>query len=102
MTFKQSSRLRNSSSLRRVMASLSIAALAAGSFVANAHPGHSLTDASIQHVVTSPYHVATLALAGLGLFGAGKLAKRQFLRQLLQLSGGTLMLAAVLVWGSRF
>ncbi|HVY68729.1 MAG TPA: hypothetical protein VHH73_02310 [Verrucomicrobiae bacterium] len=78
-----------------------VVAMMAGSLVANAHPGHSLSGTSARHIVTSPYHLAVLTLAGLALFGAARLVKREFPRQLLQLSGATLMLMAVLVWGLR-
>ena len=38
-----------------------------GGAMAEAHPGHDLQDASATHILTSPYHLAVLALSGAAL-----------------------------------
>ncbi|HMO65727.1 MAG TPA: hypothetical protein PKE47_11005 [Verrucomicrobiota bacterium] len=43
---------------------------------AAAHPGHGLIEHGALHVAASPYHLATLALAGAALWLAGHRATR--------------------------
>jgi uncharacterized membrane protein YfcA len=68
---------------------------------ASAHPGHSLGDANAQHLLTSPDHLAVLALGGLGLWFAARLVQRRVPRQLLQGFGLLALLAAVVLRGIR-
>jgi hypothetical protein len=68
---------------------------------AQAHPGHDLRDASPQHLLTSPDHLALLALGGLALWLAGRFVPRQLPRRLLQGAGLTALLGAAVLWGVR-
>lgn len=69
---------------------------------ANAHPGHGLGEHGAAHVITSPYHVATLAVAGVALWLTGRFVQRQSVRRVLQGSGLAMVLVAAAVFGSRF
>lgn len=75
--------------------------LLANALTAQAHPGHDLRDASPQHLLTSPDHLALLALGGFALWLAGRFVQRQLPRRLLQGAGLAAMLSAVVVWGVR-
>jgi hypothetical protein len=68
---------------------------------AHAHPGHSLKDATAAHIVSSPYHLAALAGAGLLIFGASWCIQRQRPRRGMQFAGLVAMGAALLLWGTR-
>ena len=72
--------------------------LAAGAVAAHAHPGHSLSDESAMHFVTSPYHLMVLALGGVALCGAAVLAKHTVARRLLAVGGAAALLAAAALW----
>ena len=76
-------------------------ALLATSLSARAHPGHSLHDASTAHLLTSPNHLAVLALGGVVFFTAGYFIQRRLPRRLLQGCGLAAVLAAVVGWGLR-
>ena len=75
--------------------------LLALALTAEAHPGHDIRDASPQHLLTSPDHLAVLALGGAALWFAGRFVQRQLPRQLLQGSGLAAVLAAGVLWGFR-
>jgi len=64
-----------------------------------AHPGHALSDASTQHVLTSPYHLAVLGLSGLALWTVGYFIHRQTARRVLQFSGAFTVATAAVLWG---
>jgi peptidoglycan/LPS O-acetylase OafA/YrhL len=66
-----------------------------------AHPGHDLRDATPQHLLTSPDHLAVLALGGVALWFAGRFVQRQLPRRLLQGAGLAAVLTAALIWGVR-
>jgi hypothetical protein len=70
-------------------------------FSASAHPGHSLSGATPQHLLTSPYHLAVIAFVGIALWLAGRFVQRQLTRRLLQGAGFAAVLAAALIWGIR-
>lgn len=76
-----------------------LAASLTGAFSAVAHPGHSLTDSSVSHVVTSPDHLVALAATGGLLWAIGRLMQRPSVRRALQFSGAACLLAAAIVWG---
>lgn len=78
---------------------LSAFCLAASAFPLLAHPGHSHGEASLSHLLTSPYHVTVLALAGVAMLGAAHFIQRRLPRRVLQASGAAALLGAVLVWG---
>jgi hypothetical protein len=63
-----------------------------------AHPGHDLMDHGSAHVVTSPYHLACLALFGVLVFGAARFARQRLSQRLLQFAGVTVVLGAAIVW----
>ena len=64
-----------------------------------AHPGHALSDASAQHVLTSPYHLAVLALSGLALWTIGYFIHRRTARRVLQFGGAFAVATAAVLWG---
>ena len=75
--------------------------LGAGALSAHAHPGHSLLDTTAAHALTSPYHVAALALIGVMLFFGARLIQRQLPRRLLQAAGVIALVSAVTIWSSH-
>lgn len=68
---------------------------------ANAHPGHGVLESSPTHILTSPYHIAVLALSGLTLFFGARLVQRQLPRRVLQLTGVLALIAAIAIWTSH-
>lgn len=68
---------------------------------AQAHPGHSLGDHGALHAVTSPYHLAILAVSGAALWFAGRFVQRNVPRRVLQFTGIAALLAAAVLWGVR-
>ena len=66
---------------------------------AMAHPGHSLSDASARHLLTSPDHLAVLLLAGCGLLAGSWFAQKSVPRRALQCGGAALLAAFVVLWG---
>jgi uncharacterized membrane protein len=80
---------------------LTLAAILGAALPALAHPGHSLTDASASHLLTSPFHVLTLAAMGVVTYAAARLVQKQAPRLALQATGTMLMVTAVVLWGLR-
>ena len=76
-----------------------IGVLALGAASAHAHPGHGARDASALHMLSSPYHLAVLALSGAVLLLAGRFARRQLPRRVLQGAGLAALGAATALWG---
>ncbi len=76
-----------------------LAAPLTGAFSAVAHPGHSLTDSSVSHALTSPDHLVALATTGGLMWAIGRLVQRRSVRRALQFSGAACVLAAAIVWG---
>ena len=72
-----------------------------GGALAQAHPGHGLGDASAAHILTSPYHLAILALTGATLLLVARFVPRRPPRRLLQGAGLVAAAAALVLWGSR-
>jgi len=72
--------------------------LAAGVLSAQAHPGHSLLDATPNHVVTSPDHVTVLALSAITLFIVARLVQGRLSRRLLQAAAGIACVSAAAIW----
>ena len=68
---------------------------------AQAHPGHSLGDAGVAHALTSPNHLAALALFGLGLFVGAQFVQRHLPRRALQCGGALTLACAAVLWGVR-
>ena len=69
---------------------------------AHAHPGHDLGEHGPVHMLTSPYHLAILAVLGLAIWFAGRFIQKQLPKRLVQCSGAAVALAAVVLWGLRF
>ena len=88
----------NSANLRSIAPTI-------GSFLltlsASAHPGHDIRDATPQHLLTSPDHLAVLALGGMTLWLIGRFAQCQMPRRLLQGAGVAGLLASAVLWGLR-
>ena len=86
-------------------AKLRSGSLALGSLLsaisASAHPGHDLRDATPQHLLTNPDHLAALALCGVAVWFAGRFVQRQLPRRLLQGAGLAAGLTAALLGGVR-
>jgi hypothetical protein len=68
---------------------------------ATAHPGHDLGEHGPLHIVTSPYHMAMLALAGGGFLVAARFVRRRLPRRLLQGAGIAAFFTLALIWGTR-
>ena len=77
-------------------------AFALGGALAQGHPGHGLQEASTAHLLTSPYHLAVLVMAGAGLLFAGRFVQRRLPRRVLQGAGFTALVGAFLLWGLQF
>jgi hypothetical protein len=83
----------------RYSAAIVTLVLALSSSLARAHSGHPITDAEVSHLLTSPYHLATLALGGAALWGVARFVERQLPRRSLQGLGALAILASVALWG---
>ena len=68
---------------------------------AQAHPGHGLGEQGVLHALTSPYHMAVLALIGAACWLAARGERRRLPRQLLQASGIAAILAAAVLLSLR-
>lgn len=77
------------------------ASLTAIAITGQAHPGHDLRDATPGHLLTSPDHLAVLALGGAALWLIGRFVQRQLPRRLLQGVGVAAILTAAVIWGVR-
>jgi len=66
-----------------------------------AHPGHDLNAAPLTHLLSSPDHLASLALGGAVLWLTGRFVQRQWPRRLLQGAGLVAVLSAAVILGSR-
>jgi peptidoglycan/LPS O-acetylase OafA/YrhL len=84
--------------LRRCVAAAGLAGVAAP-VPALAHPGHSLTDAGVAHLLGSPDHLALLAGSGFALYLIGRLVRRPVPRRALQAAGVAALACAALLWG---
>lgn len=66
-----------------------------------AHPGHDLMDQGTIHVVTSPYHLATVAVFGLLICWAARFVKQRLPQRIIQIAGATAVLGAGILWIAR-
>jgi hypothetical protein len=64
-----------------------------------AHPGHGLTEGGAVHWLTSPDHLAVLALAGVCAWGIGGFLRNRPFRKTLQYGGLGALALAVMLWG---
>ena len=76
------------------------ALFAAGAASLYAHPGHSLGEHGLAHLLASPYHVVTLIVVGLTLLAIGKMVKHRVASGFLTVVGAASIGAAAL--GSVF
>jgi len=83
----------------RLLTSVATLATVLHAPVLHAHPGHSLGDADAQHLLTSPDHIAVLAIGGLGLWLVGRLVQRRLPRRVLQSLGLAALATAAVFWG---
>jgi hypothetical protein len=74
--------------------------LAVGVLSAQAHPGHSLLDATPNHVVTSPDHITVLVLSGLTILFGARLVQRRLPRRLLQIAAVIALGSAAAIWAT--
>ena len=64
-----------------------------------AHPGHSLFQQGAGHLVTSPFHVACLAVCGGGLFALARLLRNSIARRTVKVLGVAMVAAAFALAG---
>ena len=65
---------------------------------AQAHPGHSWSEAGSSHLLTSPDHLAVLAAVGCVSWIAALWVSRRLPRRLLQCAGVGAVAAAAVLW----
>ena len=53
----------------------------------SAHPGHPPTEHGLSHLLTSPYHLVTLAVVGLTLIAIAKMVKHRIAAGFLVIAG---------------
>ncbi|MBI5774111.1 MAG: hypothetical protein HZA89_10260 [Verrucomicrobia bacterium] len=63
--------------------------------LADAHPGHSLSEATPAHLLTSPDHLAALVLIGAAMCLWAQLVNRRLPRRALQFAGSIAILSAL-------
>lgn len=66
---------------------LAVTLFAACALPLYAHPGHSLTEHGISHLVASPYHVLTVIIVGLTLLAIGSMLKNRIVSGFLTIVG---------------
>jgi hypothetical protein len=74
------------------------ALFAAGAAQVSAHPGHSLAEHGVGHLLASPYHVLTLVVVGLTLVAISRMVKHRFASGFFLIAGGIAVSAAALGW----
>lgn len=80
---------------------LSTATFAFVTGLAQAHPGHALRDASSAHLLTSPDHLAMLAMGGVVAWFGARWIERRLPRRLLQICGVAAVATAAVLSGIR-
>lgn len=85
-----------SSTVRRLF--LAAAGLASAATL-QAHPGHSLLEEGAQHALTSPFHLAVLALIGVALFAGAHLTPKVMPRRAMQSIGVFAVVLSAVLWG---
>jgi len=80
---------------------LTSAATTAFALSASAHPGHDWAAVDARHLVTSPDHLAVLALAGVVLCLGARFVQARWPRRMLQGAGLVAVAVAAVVWGLR-
>jgi len=82
--------------LKTRAAAAGLLAMAATS--AHAHPGHAFHGEGVSHYLTSPYHLAVLAVLGLALCSAAFVSRRPVVRRALAASGAVALVLAGILW----
>jgi hypothetical protein len=85
--------------LRTALTTTTILALSAT--IAAAHPGHALDAEPVSHLVTSPYHLITLTMIGVGLLIGGIFVKRLATRRAMQITGVAAVAVAAVAFASQ-
>src|SRR5262245_17448427 len=94
--------VKRSDCMKRIsLPALTAMVLACSVLSATAHPGHGFAEHGPWHVLTSPYHLAMLALAGGATLVASRFVRSRLPRRLLQGAGFAAFLAAALLLGIR-
>jgi hypothetical protein len=66
---------------------------------ASAHPGHDFGDHGGLHIVTSPYHLAVLAVTGAALWWSARFIQHRISRRVIRACGIAALATAGVVWG---
>ena len=77
---------------------LPLALMLVAPLAASAHPGHDLMDLGPAHVVTSPFHLVTLALIGFVVWFAARFVKNRLPRRFVQAAGILAVASAAVIW----
>lgn len=93
---------RNTTAQRLRTALTTTTILALGLTIASAHPGHALDAEPVSHLVTSPYHLITLTVAGAGLLLGAIFVKRLAARRAMQITGVAAVAVAVVTFASQY
>ena len=75
--------------------------LLAGVPLANAHPGHSFSEATAAHLVSSPGHLVVLVLLGAMLFLGAQVVQQRVPRRAFQAVGCLAFFGGVILFGLR-
>ena len=81
---------------------LAVAVSAVVPQVAQAHPGHGLTDKGVLHLLSSPDHLLVLVLAGAFAGLASRFVHQRLVKRILQSAGLATLFGAAILWSSRF
>lgn len=92
---------RNTTTQRLRTALTTTAIVALGLTVASAHPGHALDAEPVLHLLTSPYHLVTLAMVGAGLLLCAIFVKRLAARRAMQITGVAAVTVAAVTFASQ-
>jgi len=76
--------------------------LALGTGLASAHPGHDLRSESVNHLLTSPYHLITLTALGATLLVGAAFVKKIAARRTMQISGAAVLIASAFTTAIQF
>ncbi|MCD6049776.1 MAG: hypothetical protein K0Q55_1179 [Verrucomicrobia bacterium] len=85
--------------VKRLAGSVALFVSALLPMAASAHPGHDLSQASAKHILTSPYHIMVLALAGAACWFAGTQVQRRIPARVLSTLGLVMLVGAIVLWG---
>jgi hypothetical protein len=63
-----------------------------------AHPGHSLNEHGLLHIVTSPFHLLLLTVMGIGSWCAARFVSNAMGRRFLRFGAAAAVTTAILLW----